>query len=143
MYIHGLIPQNFVELAEAVTIVDNICKQFGLRSSPSESKLFDTLICSRKNFLKKLILKKSQQTTTKACKELNFLEIFYSKLRFYILCESFVVYNKFNPFYTIFFNQTDPLLATLWEQYNSVKTFIRVKLKLLPLHHTHIAPHVQ
>ena len=41
---------------------DNLCKQFGPRSG---SKLFDTLMVFLKEFLKKLILKKNQQTTKK------------------------------------------------------------------------------
>ena len=54
-----------------VSSADNLCKQVGARSGPTQcrgwsgSKLFDTWWYSRKNFSKTLILNKEQQMTKK------------------------------------------------------------------------------
>ena len=61
--------------SDDLSSADNLCKQFGSRSEPTEcqswsaSKPLDTPKVFMKEFLKEMFLKKSQQTTTKAvCK---------------------------------------------------------------------------
>ena len=60
-------------LNRLVLSADNICKQFGLRSGPTErcdSKLFDTRIVFLKDFFEKVDFEKNQLTTKKSGKNL-------------------------------------------------------------------------
>ena len=83
---------------------DNLCKQFGPRSGPTEcrswsgSKLFDTLIVFLKEFFEKVDFEKNQQTTTKnhenypACKDLVI-----SWLLIFLLICLFVLFDSLRP----------------------------------------------
>ena len=73
-WVNTLLTNLVVTLCLLVSSADNLCKQFGTRSRPTEPLVWPGTKCltlwwySWKNFSKKLILKKNQQTTKKHAK---------------------------------------------------------------------------